>query len=248
MNLDLKTGLHKPFLKPNQTPLYVHHLSNHPKQIKENIPKAVNDRLSKLSSNGVVFDEATPVYQEALNKSGYNFQLSFNPPQTTPPRRGKKCRTKEVTWFNPPWNDAVKTNVGKRFLRILDTSFTNDNPLKKLLKRSTVKIGYKCMPNMGTLVSSHNNKLLRQDTIQPAQGCNCRDGPHTCPLPTQDCQKESVVYVASVDSADGIEHYTGLTGGSFKDRWSKHNSDINLSKAISTLISHVMKLKEEGKP
>ena len=56
VNLDLKTGLHKPFLKPNQTPLYVHHLSNHPKQIKENIPKAVNDRLSKLSSNGVVFD------------------------------------------------------------------------------------------------------------------------------------------------------------------------------------------------
>ena len=178
------------------------------------------------------------MYQEALSKSGYNIQLSFNPPQTTPPKRGKKSRTKEVTWFNPPWNDGVKTNVGKRFLRILDTSFTNDNPLKKLLKRSTVKIGYKCMPNMGTLVSSHNNKLLRRNTIQPAQGCNCRDGPHTCPLPTQDCQKES----------DGVEHYTGLTGGSFKDRWSKHNSDINLSKASTTLSSHILKLKEARKP
>ena len=48
VNLDLKTGLHKRFLKPNQTPLYVHSLSNHPKQLKENIPKAVNQRLSKL--------------------------------------------------------------------------------------------------------------------------------------------------------------------------------------------------------
>ena len=100
------------------------------------------------------------------------------------------------------------------------------------------------MPNMGTLVSSHNNKLLRQDAIQPAQGCNCKDGPHTCPLPTQDYQKDSVVYVASV----GVEHYTGLTGGSFKDRYSKHNSDINLSKPSTTLSSHVLRLKEEGKP
>ena len=51
-----------------------------------------------------------------------------------------------------------------------------------------------------------------------------------------------------IDSADGVEHYTGLTGGSFKDRYSKHNSDINLSKAATTLSSHVLKLKEEGKP
>ena len=133
-------------------------------------------------------------------------------------------------------------------MRILDTSFKNDNPLKKLLKRSTVKIGYKCMPNMGTLVSSHNNKLLRQDNIQPAQGCNCKDGPQTCPLPTQDCKKDSVVYVASVDSADGVEHYTGLTGGSFKDRWTKHMSDININKPSTTLGSYVTKLKQEGKP
>ena len=120
VNLDLKTGLHKPFVKPNQTPLYVHSLSNHPKHILENIPKAVNERLSKLSSNQAVFDEAAPVFQEALSKSGYNHQLSFNPP-IPPTTKKNKSRKREVTWFNPPWNDSVKTNVGKKFLRILDT-------------------------------------------------------------------------------------------------------------------------------
>ena len=87
VNLDLKTGLHKRFLKPNQTPLYVHSLSNHPKQIKENIPKAVNDRLSKLCSNKSAFNEAAPVYQEALNKSGYNYKLFLT---TTGPTHHQK--------------------------------------------------------------------------------------------------------------------------------------------------------------
>ena len=246
VNLDLKTGLHKPFVKPNQTPLYVHNLSNHPKHILENIPKAVNERLSKLSSNQAVFDEAAPVFQEALSKSGYNHQLSFNPP-IPPTTKKNKSRKREVTWFNPPWNDSVKTNVGKKFLRILDTSFSHDNPLKKLVKRSTIKISYKCMPNMGTLVSSHNSKLLRQNNTPPDQGCNCQGGPNTCPLAVPECKKRSVVYVASVESTDGVEHYTGLTGGAFKNRWYQHMSDINNNKTSTTLSSHIRKLKEEGK-
>ena len=104
------------------------------------------------------------------------------------------------------------------------------------------------MPNMGALVSSHNNKLLKKDTIPPAVGCNCKDGPDTCPLTPPECQKDSVIYVASVDSPDGMEHYTGLTGGSFKDRWSAHNSDMNNNKAKTRLSSHILNLKEEGKP
>ena len=191
----------------------------------------------------------TPVqFNLVLVKSGYDYQLSYTPPQAPPHRKGKKNRSRNVTWFNPPWNDGVKTNVGKRFLRILDISFPRDNPLRKLLNRNTVKIGYKCMPNMGALVSNHNNKLLKKDNISPNPGCNCTDGPDTCPLTPPECQKDSVIYVASVDSPDGMEHYTGLTGGPFKKRWSAHNSDINNNNAKTRLSSHILKLKEEGKP
>ena len=138
VNLDLNNGEYKAYMKPNDTPIYVHSQSNHPKNILKNIPIAVNDRLNRISANKNVFDAAAPPYQEALRKSGYDHNLTFNPPEEPTPRK-KKPRSRRITWFNPPWNSAVKTNVGKLFLRIIDTSFTQDNPLRKLFNRNTVK-------------------------------------------------------------------------------------------------------------
>ena len=66
VNFDLQT-----YTKPNQTPLYVHSSSNHPKKILENIPLAVNERLNRISSNQTVFNKAVPPFQEALTRSGY---------------------------------------------------------------------------------------------------------------------------------------------------------------------------------
>ena len=92
VNLDLKTGLHKPYMKPNSTPLYVHSLSNHPKKILQNVPLAVNERLNRISSNQAVFSEAAPVYQEALYKSGYSHKLSYSPPKDPPQPKKNKSR------------------------------------------------------------------------------------------------------------------------------------------------------------
>ena len=136
------------------------------------------------------------------------------------------------------------------FLRFIDTSFTADNPLRKLFNRNTVKISYKCMPNMASLVSSHNTRMLQKDPQQQEpQGCNCRGGPANCPLTPAECQKNNVIYVASVESQDGTEHYTGLTGATFKKRWYKHTGDFRNSKSkhSTRLSTHVWKLKEEGK-
>ena len=208
----------------------------------------MNDRLNRISANRDIFEAASPPYQEALRKSGYNHKLEFFPPQDTTNRMKKKCRSRPVTWFNPPWNSAVKTNVGKKFLRIIDTSFSNDNPLKKLFNRSTVKVSYKTMPNMSSIVSSHNTRLLNSDsTQQQEEGCNCKDGPDTCPLNPAECKKSSVIYIAFVTSTKGVEHYTGLTGCSFKKRWLQHESDFRLKQKKTTLSTHVCRLKEEGK-
>ena len=51
VTLDLDTGIFKPFQKPNDTPLYVNRLSNHPPSIIQNIPAAVNKRLNSISAN-----------------------------------------------------------------------------------------------------------------------------------------------------------------------------------------------------
>ena len=73
--MDLKTGIFRPFMKENDKPLYVDKNSNHSPLVLQNIPKGINSRLSRISSNKEVFDEAKTEYQEALSRSGYDFQL-----------------------------------------------------------------------------------------------------------------------------------------------------------------------------
>ena len=251
VNLNLRNGEYKSYMKDNDTPLYVHSKSNHPKKVLENIPVSVNDRLSRISINKAVFDEKITPYQDALRDSGHNHTLTFTPTQDQPIPRNKKNRARKITWCNPPWNSEVKTNVGKQFLRIIDTSFPPGNPLRKLFNRNTVKVSYKCMPNMGSIISSHNTKLLQKD-LQPrqVQGCNCRGGPDNCPLDPAECLKDNVIYVATVTSPDGVEHYTGLTGNTFKKRWYRHNSDFRKqeNERDTRLSSHIWALNEENKP
>ena len=67
VTLDLTTGRHKPYMKPNTTPLYVSSLSNHPPTIIKNIPLEVNRRLCKLSSTEEDFLAAVEPYQAALD-------------------------------------------------------------------------------------------------------------------------------------------------------------------------------------
>ena len=65
ITLDIDSGVFKPFMKPNDTPLYINTKSNHPPSILRNIPLGVNRRLIKISANLEVFDEAMSV----LNKN-----------------------------------------------------------------------------------------------------------------------------------------------------------------------------------
>ena len=72
---NLEEETFKPFIKPNDVPLYVHINSNHPPAITKNIPEAINKRLSALSSDEKTFSSIIPIYQEALKKSSYNHNL-----------------------------------------------------------------------------------------------------------------------------------------------------------------------------
>ena len=96
VNFDLNKGEFRAFIKPNDNPMYVHSLSNHPKTILKNIPLAVNERLNRVSANKQVFDAAAPPYQEALRKSGYDHNLAFNPPED-PALEKRKSRSRRVT-------------------------------------------------------------------------------------------------------------------------------------------------------
>ena len=52
-------------------------IMNHPPSILKNIPKNVNHRLNIISSSEKVFNEAKPMYQKALDASGYKHKLKY---------------------------------------------------------------------------------------------------------------------------------------------------------------------------
>ena len=56
VEVDLTTGTHKPYTKPNNTLLYIDVNSNHPKSAIQNTAKAVEKRLSMLSSSEEIFN------------------------------------------------------------------------------------------------------------------------------------------------------------------------------------------------
>ena len=77
---NLNTGTYRPFKKENNTIQYIHADSNHPRNIKKNLPLMIEQRLSGLSSSNAVFDEEKGPYEESLKASGYNRPLKFQEP------------------------------------------------------------------------------------------------------------------------------------------------------------------------
>ena len=72
----------------------------------------------------------------------------------------KKRAGRNITYFNPPFSKNVATNIGKKFLQILDKNFPKQDPLHKLFNRNTVKMSYQYTPNHAIKISAHNNKIL----------------------------------------------------------------------------------------
>jgi hypothetical protein len=159
-------------------------------------------------------------------------------------------KIENITWFNPPYSANVSTSVGAKFLKIIDSCFPPTHILHKIINRNTVKVSYRCMPNMKAVLSGHNAQVLKQGEDHKTEpGCNCRGGPATCPLGGQ-CQVKELVYQATVTKTDTshAETYTGLTGGTFKNQYNKHMSDFRKSETATMLSKYVWKLRRENSP
>ena len=127
VELNLEEDTFKPYIKPNDVPLYVHKHSNHPPSITKNIPEAINKRLTALSSDEQTFSSISQIYQEALKKSGYDYKLTFKPTDQNK-KQNSRNRKRDIVWFNPPYSTSVKTNVGAKFLQLVDKHFPKQTP------------------------------------------------------------------------------------------------------------------------
>ena len=149
ITMNLKTGEHKPYIKPNNTPLYVHKQSNHQPNIIKNIPESINRRLSNISSNEKIFKKAIPPYQDALKKNRYDYKLEYKP-TINQNNKLKNNRKRNITWFDPPYSKHVASNIGKQFLNLIDTCFQPTNKLHKILNRHSktkLQMYAKCKTN-----------------------------------------------------------------------------------------------------
>ena len=242
VTFDLPSGSFWPYRKPNNTPLYINSQSNHPPTIIKQLPNAISSRLSSISCNSEVFEKAKPLYCEALRQSGHKDDIQYN----RQPERQKKQRKRKVTWFNPPFNLNVTTNIAKEFLKLVDKHFPKHHRYYKLFNRSSVKCSYSCMPNMAAVINSHNAKVLAPPASSTQRSCNCRQT-QSCPLSGK-CLTECIVYKATVTAPQKpARHYYGLTEGAFKTRFNAHTRSFRNEgcRRDTELSKYIWELKDQ---
>ena len=218
----------------------MHGKSHHPPSILKNIPKSINKRISEISSEKECFDSAKQVYQEALNKSGYRYNLSY---KVTPSQTRCRTRQRKIIWYSPPYSRNVETNVGKCFLSLIDQHFPKSNPLHKLFNQNTLKLSYSCMNNVISIISSHNKTVISKSTNSDKRkkNCNCCK-PETCPM-DGNCNAQSIIYQAQVTSQTTKETYIGHF---IKLRYRNHTSSFRNEqyRNATELSKHMWNLKD----
>lgn len=246
--MNLNNGEHQPYMKPNNNPIYINTKSNHPPAVMRAVPRGINKRLSQISSNKEVFDKCKEPYQKALNNSGFSYKLEYEEnEETTTNRNEKKKRSRNITWFNPPFNKQVTTHIGKQFLQIIEESFPIGHKLRKIFNRNTVKVSYSCMPNIKNIIDQKNKKILNNNqTEQNTKNCNCRKN-EECPINGK-CREKNIVYQATVTTGTKTETYVGLTDNEFKIRYANHKQSFSkkILKNSTELSKYIWTLKNNN--
>ena len=151
------------------------------------------------------------LYMQALRERCYkNVSLIYTYKKNT---KQKRNRTRNIIWFDPPFNKNVSTNVAKPFLKLLDQHFPKSNKLHTIFNRNTVKVSYSCMENMSSMIKSHNKVINKY--VKESKSCNCRVKSE-CPQNGQ-CQVTGITYKCTALSLDKPNKvYLGTAEGDLK--------------------------------
>ena len=182
-----------------------------------------------------------------LEMSTISNWTSMNKQAKTKTNKEKKSRSRNITWFNPPYSRSVSTNVGRKFFNIVIQCFKPEHPLRKIFNKNTLKLSYSCTPNLAQKISAHNKSELKRNLSTPKKPCNCRVK-QECPL-NGNCQARNIIYQASVKTDRGVEAYVGLTGDHFKSRFRNHTASFRdqRKKNAAELSKHIWELKNKNK-
>ena len=249
VSMNIESGKYKPYRKPNNIPLYINKSSNHPPTIINQISSMIQTRLSSLSCNAEEFANAEGEYSNALSLSGYAVKLVYSKKTDQTTSKEKRKRKRNITWFNPPYNVAVKNCIEKEFYQLIDKHFPKHHRYHKIFNRHNIRVSYSCTQNMKAVISSHNKKLLKTaNSSGPEAMCNCRRGT-ICPLDSS-CQAPAIVYQAHLNTGERTECYTGSTEPPWKGRYANHKTSFtHSSKRNETGLSkRIWELRDAGEP
>ena len=258
LNLNAYSNTFYPYRKPNNEINYINSKSNHPKSIINAIPAMIEKRINKHSSNKSLFDQAKNDYNNALKKSGYHQEIKYTELNTENQNKRKKNRNRKCIWFNPPFCKSVKTNIGRKFINLIDKHFNRNSNLRKIINKNNIRISYCCMQNMENAIKSHNAKILEKPNRakDKTKACNCRKKTE-CPLKGKECRRENVIYEAKIKTNNQTKSYIGLSSNEIKKRIATHKTtmnckpgDKNYNKYVNAteLSKLVHKLKDQNQP
>ena len=225
-------------MKPGNTRKYFHRQSNHQSAILQPIPEGINNRLSNIFSDKQVFKFACPSYQDALHKSGYKYNLQYNPQKS----KNKRSRNKNLIWFNPPYNSNVRANIGHKFLQAIDDCLPKSHPQNKIFNRNRLKLSYSCMPNIQNIISEHDKSVLKKftrtdDPSTKPRTCNCRNK-SSCSLHEKCLTSNEQEYQAIVVRSD-TNHQKSYVGHTKRKCESRKCESIIISLAHSDLYRSI---------
>ena len=138
---------HYPYRKPNDRPVYIHCQSPPPPpNIIKNLllPASISLQLTDISSNEAVFEDAKPMYDNALADSGFGERTEFisDWKGDHEKKKRKNCR-RNITWFNPASLQKCRhQHRGWRFRALVNKHFPKGSKLNKIFNRNTLKLMY----------------------------------------------------------------------------------------------------------
>ena len=151
----------------------------------------------------------------AFTVSGHNFKLYYDPNLKETSKKNKE-RKRNIIWYNPPYCRSIDTDVGRRFLTIIDHCFPKSSKLSKILNRNSVKLSYSTLPSIGQKILSNSNskiKLYLDSKNPPPEVPKCVNhrGGNICPVEGNMCNLNDNIYVAKIVTESDEFNYIGMS-------------------------------------
>ena len=163
-----------------------------------------------------------------MKKSGYQASLEYIEPKVdnTENNTKKLQRKRKIIWFSPSLSKSVTTNLGIRFLNLVEKHFPKEHKLHKSFNKNTLKVSCSYSQNMTQIINSHNRKVKQTRKEESLPG-NCRQM-IDCPLDRK-CRTMNTVYkcIASVPTKPDKSYiYIGLSEDEWKKRYYNHRKSF----------------------